>query len=123
MKKEKIELEFIFKASPSMLYDFLSTSDGLVRWFCDSVSINRNNYEFYWDGSVEKATLLEYIEDTKLIFKWEDSDVFLEYYIYKSPVTNDTILRITDYAYDDEVEDQIELWETQIDELRKAIGC
>lgn len=126
MKKEKIELEFIFRASPSMLYDFVSSEEGLARWFCDEVVINRNKYEFYWDGSVEKATLVDYEEDSKVVFKWDDANnenTYLEFYVYRSPITNDTVLRITDFSYDDEVEDQIELWESQIDELRDAIGC
>ena len=42
--------------------------------------------------------------------------------MYKSPITNETILKITDFSDSDELEDQIQLWESQIDELKKAIG-
>ncbi len=125
MDRELFELEFIFKASPAMLYNFLGTSEGLVRWFCDTAVVNRDKYEFYWDGVKESATLVEYDEHHFLRFKWdeaENDDEYLEFEMYKSPITNETILKITDFSDADEVDDQIELWESQIDELRKAIG-
>jgi len=125
MDRESFELEFIFKASPAMLYNFLSTAEGLVRWFCDAVDIDKNKYDFYWSGSRETATLVDHEDDKKLVFKWEgaeDENEYLEFLMYKSPITNETILKITDFADADEVDDQIELWESQIDELKKAIG-
>ncbi len=125
MDRESFELEFIFKASPAMLYNFISASEGLVMWFCDVVEINENKYDFYWEGSKESAVLVEHEEESKLVFKWvdaEDQNEYLEFDMYKSPITNETILKITDFADADEVEDQIELWESQIEELRKVLG-
>ncbi|MFZ1786900.1 MAG: START-like domain-containing protein, partial [Saprospiraceae bacterium] len=40
MRREKIDLEFIFKASPAIVYQFLTQPACLVRWFCDAVDIN-----------------------------------------------------------------------------------
>ena len=125
MDRESFELEFIFKASPAMLYNFIGSAEGLVRWFCDEADVNKEKYDFYWSGSKESATLVESEEDHVLVFKWNDTvdkKEFLEFEMYKSPITNETILKITDFSDSDEVDDQIELWESQIDELRKAIG-
>ena len=125
MDREKFELEFIFKASPGLLYSFMSNSENLVMWFCDAVEIKKDRYDFYWEGSKESAILVERVEDSKLVFKWidaEDEEEYLEFDMYKSPITNETILKITDFADSDEVEDQIELWESQIDELHKVLG-
>lgn len=125
MDRESFELEFIFKASPTMLYNFIGSAEGLVRWFCDEADVNKEKYDFYWSGSKESAKLVEYEEDHILVFKWDESEnkkEFLEFEMYKSPITNETILKITDFSDSDEVDDQIELWESQIEELRKAIG-
>ena len=40
----------------------------------------------------------------------------------RSPVTGETILEITDYCDEDEVEDQKELWNSQITLLRQETG-
>jgi len=125
MGRVSFEMEFIFKASPAMLYYFLTSPEGLVRWFCDAVDINDDTYHFYWEGAKESALLIDDFEEERLKFKWEDEDEedeYFEYTMYKSPITNETILKITDFCDEDEIGDQQELWESQIVELRKAIG-
>ena len=69
--------------------------------------------------------MIDDIEEERVRFKWEDADnenEYLEFRMYKSPVTNETVLEITDFCDDDEVEDQKALWESQISELRKECG-
>ena len=125
MDRELFEMEFIFRASPAMLYQFIGHAEGLVRWFCDSADVQKEHYDFYWNSAKESAKLVESKEDYLLVFKWddaEDEEEFLEFEMYKSPITNETILKITDFSDSDELEDQIQLWESQIDELKKAIG-
>jgi len=46
MKRIPVDLEYIFKASPAILYKFLTTPACLVRWFCDGVDINADVYTF-----------------------------------------------------------------------------
>ena len=124
MSRVRIDMEFIFKASPSIIYQFLTMPECLVRWFCDAVDISDDVYTFEWEGSPEDAELIDDIEEERLRFKWMDAeeDEFLEFRMYKSDVTNETILEITDYCDDDEVQEQRDLWETQVSELRKECG-
>ena len=125
MERKSFEMEFIFKASPAILYKFLTTPSCLVRWFCDGVDINGEVFTFEWDGAYENAEMIDDIEEERVRFKWEDADnenEYLEFRMYKSPVTNETVLEITDFCDDDEVEDQKALWESQISELRKECG-
>ena len=125
MKRVSFEMEFIFRASPSILYKFLTSPECLIRWFCDAVDINKDIFEFDWEGSSEVAELIDDIEDERLRFRWEDAESdeeYLEFRMYKSPVTAESILEITDFADEDEVEDQRELWETQISQLKIATG-
>jgi len=108
-----------------MLYAFITSPEGLVRWFCDAVDIVNDYYHFYWEGSRETAELIDDIEEERLRFHWVKSETRFEYFefrMFKSPITNETILKVIDYCDADEVEDQKELWESQIAELQKVIG-
>lgn len=125
MDRVKFELEFIFRASPAMLYQFFTQPANLTRWFCDEVDIENDTYTYYWEGSGETAELIDDIEEERLRFVWEeadDPDEYFEYRMFKSPVTGETILEITDYCDDDEVQESKELWDSQIEKLRRAIG-
>lgn len=124
MKRVSITLEFLFRASPTILYKFLTTPSCLIRWFSDEVDIQDNVYSFTWSGSEEIATLVEDIENERLRFKWEDADEkeYLEFRMSISPVTNETILEITDFCDEDETDDQRQLWESQIKVLRQETG-
>ena len=125
MKRVQINLEFIFRASPTILYRFLTTPSTLIRWFCDEVDITGDTYTFMWGDSEEVAELIDDIEDERLRFKWEDADdeeEYLEYRMSRSPVTGETILEITDYCDEDEVEDTRQLWENQMKQLRQETG-
>ena len=56
---------------------------------------------------------------------WDDetSRAYFEMSISVNEMTDDTTLIVTDYAEPDELDDSKELWETQVDTLRRAIGC
>lgn len=125
MSRVKIEVEFLLKASPTIVYSFLTTPACLVRWFCDDVDIEGGVYSFDWQGFIQTASLVTDIEDEHLRFEWQDydyDDEFLEYKITTSPVTNETILTITDFCDDDEVQSQKALWEAQIKTMKAEMG-
>lgn len=125
MERVKIDLEYIFRASPAILYKFITTPSCLIRWFCDEVDIQQETFTFAWSGSEEIAELIDDVEDSRVRFQWEDADdddEYLEFRMRKSPVTNETILEITDYCDADEVDDQRQLWDSQIKQLRSATG-
>lgn len=124
MKRVSFDMEFIFRASPTILYRFITTPSCLIRWFCDEVDILGDDFTFVWNGAEEMAILVDDIEDERLRFQWEDApeDEYLEFRFYKSPVTNETVLEITDFADEDEVEEQKELWANQIKKLRIETG-
>ena len=124
MSRVQIKMEFIFRASPAILYSFLTTPSTLIRWFCDEVDIQDDVYTFSWDGAEEIAELIDDIEEERLRFRWEDTDdgEYLEFKMYKSDVTNETVLEIQDWCDDDEVDEQRDLWETQIKNLRVECG-
>jgi len=125
MKRVNITQEFLFRASPTILYKFLTTPSCLIRWFCDDVDIQGDTFTFGWEGSEEVAELIDDIEDERLRFKWEDAEdeeEFLEFRLSRSPVTGETILEIVDYCDEDEIDDQKALWESQVKVLRQETG-
>ena len=126
MNRVKITLEFILKASPTLLYQFFTSPSELIRWFCDDVEVQGETlYTFSWGGYPEIARLIEDIEDELVRFEWVDEDregEYLEYRISQSPVTSETILEITDFCDEDEVREQKALWESQIKALKKETG-
>lgn len=125
MRREKIELEFLFKASPTIVYQFLTQPACLVRWFCDEVDINSEIYSFSWNGSDEEAEMVDDIEEERIRFKWleaDDEDEYLEFRMYKSDVTYETILEITDFCDSDDVASTKDLWKSQIEQLKIECG-
>jgi len=126
MKRVQINLEFIFRASPTILYRFLTTPATLIRWFCDEVDISADGiYTFVWDGAEEIATLVEDVEAERLRFKWEEAEEeeeYLEFRMSKSAITGTTILEITDYCDEDEVKDTSQLWTAQMKQLKQETG-
>ena len=56
--KIKYELEFPIHASPSLLYQYISTPSGLSEWFADNVNSRGEIFTFIWDDSEEKAKLV-----------------------------------------------------------------
>lgn len=124
MKRVSIQMEFLFRASPTILYKFLTTPACLVRWFCDAVDVKEDEYVFEWSGYEEVAFVIDDIEEERLRFQWEDAadNEYLEFRLDISPVTNETILSITDFCDEDEVDDQKKLWSNQLENLRRETG-
>lgn len=123
-EKKLYEMEFVFKASPNILFSFLTTPSGLTQWFADSVTIKDDVYTFEWSGSEERAVCLEKHEPNLVKFKWEESGdgEYFQFRIGQSEVTGDTILYVADFAEDVELDDQKMLWENQIADLQKRVG-
>ncbi|MEZ4912155.1 MAG: START-like domain-containing protein [Saprospiraceae bacterium] len=125
MTRVKIDLEYIFKASPAIVYSFITTPACLVRWYCDEVDITNDVYRFFWTGSSETAYMIDDIEEERVRFRWKnapDADEYLEFRMYKSDITNETILEITDFCDADEKEETQDLWDSYMTELRKESG-
>ena len=125
MDKVRIDLEYIIKTSPIILFNCLSTPSGLSEWFADDVNIKNDRYTFFWDGSEETAILKNVRKSESVKFQWEDDegeDYFFEMTIRIDDLTKDVALLVTDFAEEGE-EDEIQLmWDNNVDNLKKAIG-
>ncbi len=124
MSKQLYTLEYPVRCSPSILYEFLSTPAGLQEWFADKVDERDNVFFFSWNGSSQKAEVLESQEEKFIRFHWLDTpkEEYFEFSIEKSEITNQTILVVKDFAEKKEMKDQSMLWDYQVKDLFHRIG-
>lgn len=125
--KTKFEIEFPINSSPQLLFQYISNPSGLSEWFADNVNSRGEIFTFIWDGSEEKAKLTNKKTDEKVRFRWIDEDGnesenYFELKIIRDEITKDVLLLVTDFADEDEVEDQKLLWESQIHDLKTILG-
>ena len=124
MAKQLYTLEFPVRCSPVILYEFLASPAGLQEWFADRVDDRDNIFSFTWNGTIERAEVLEKEQDKFIRFHWlhAPKEEFFEFKIEKSEVTNQTILVIKDFAEKKEIKDQSRLWDYQVKELFHRLG-
>lgn len=122
--KTKYELEYTFNTSPSILYNRISTPEGLSEWFADNVNIRKSLFTFIWEGSEQEASVVQKKTNKYIRFHWEDEEdeLYFEFRIHTDELTGDVALLITDFAEEGEKGDAVDLWDSQISELKHAIG-
>ena len=123
--KTKFEMEFVFQASPQLLYQYISTASGLSEWYAENVNSRSEKFTFIWDENEEEAILLKKKSDQYVRFQWSHADSPEEYFelrIVVDEITKDVSLFVTDFAEEDEVEESKMLWENQIDDLKHVLG-
>ena len=123
--KNIFQIEFPIRSSLRILFNQISTPSGLSEWFADNVNLNGKNYTFFWDGDEQEAELLSIKNNKSIKFRWTDEpkDPFFELNIVIDDITQDISLIITDFAEDEEDEEEAKLlWNKQIEKLRQSIG-
>jgi uncharacterized protein YndB with AHSA1/START domain len=124
--RSKFELEYNLNCSPKVLFSRLSTPEGLGEWFADQVNVEGDIFIFYWNSSESNARLSAMKENKMVRFEWigmenEESNYF-EFRVNLEELTNELALIIIDFAEAEEKEDAIYLWDSQINDLKRALG-
>jgi len=127
MTKTKYQLEYVLNTAPKLLYSRLNTPSGLAEWFADDVHIKGQHFVFIWDKIEHEAKVLMKKPNEFIRFKWlnddpEDKEAYFEFLVTKEELTGDVALIVTDFAEDDEIEGNTELWDKQITVLKRALG-
>ena len=126
MEHIKYKMEFDMKSTPvSILWDYISSENGLKQWFADNVKIKDKDYTCIWKGYSQEAKMVGMRKGLALKLQWLDapSRTYFEMRILTSEMTDNTVLQITDFAEEDEMDESQDLWRSQIDTLRRVIGC
>ena len=123
--RKRIDLEYIFSSSVTILFSRLSSAPGLAEWFSDDVKHDGKIFTFVWDGVDEQAELVDMKKNSFVRFKWLDADdeeEFFEFSVHVEPLTEEVALIITDFVDTDEEGDEIELWNKQVEMLHRTVG-
>lgn len=129
MQKFKYSNEYELRASPKMLFPYVSTASGLSQWFCDKVNIKPDHtFDFIWDkeSHIAEQTSLRLNKSVKFEFintsESNRDNNYIEFKIDVSDLTGSTYLRITDYSVNADSEELSDLWDGLIDSLKEIVG-
>lgn len=126
MEKYKFVKEFEFRASPKVLYPFISTPSGLQQWFAAKVNIlPDHSYDFVWDGEshVAKVTSQRLNKVARYDFvNPPQVGNYVEFKLETSELDNTTYLKITDYSTNSDEEDLTDLWTDLVDKIKDIVG-
>ena len=124
--KQKILIEYALNpASGNILWGIISTPSGLQRWFADKVTRDGKTFTFQWGKTeVRQAELVNSRSDSFVRFRWKDEHdrSYFELRITQSELTNDFILEVTDFAEKGEEDDMVNLWNSQVEQMRRVCG-
>ena len=125
--KRKIHIEYpLNPSSGTVIWNAISTPAGLERWFADKVTRTDKTFTFQWGKTeIRTAEIINMRTEYFIRFHWTDenkSKTYFELKIQFNELTTDHVLEVTDFADPGEEEDARELWDSQIDTLRRVFG-
>lgn len=128
MQKNKFVKEYEIRASPRLLFQYISTEQGLGQWFADKASYDKttDTFDFIWENTSHLAKLThqklnKFARFDFLNSEQEDNPSYIEFRLESSELTNALFLKITDYSSASE-EDAHELWDGLIHSLKEIIA-
>ena len=127
MKKTKVRMEYMLKGgSSSLVWSIISTPSGLEPWFADKVTSSDKIFTFRWGKTESRQAEVVGIRTNSYIrFHWMDDEERKSYFELKvnyNELTEDLMLEVIDFAYPDEIEDVKDLWESDIEKLKRVSG-
>lgn len=129
MSKYKFVQEYELRASPKVLFPYISTASGLQQWFAAKVNTKEDHsFDFVWDGESHFARVNSLRLNKSVRYDFTntgdgDKDLnYVEFRIDVSDLTQSTFLRITDYSANQDTDDLKSLWDGLIDSLKEIVG-
>lgn len=127
MGKTKIKMEYMLKGGTgNIIWSIISTPSGLETWFADKVTSKDKIYTFRW-GKTEtrEAELTNCRMNSFVRFHWldeEEKKCYFELKIVYNELTEDLMLEVTDWAEPGEEDDVRDLWDSDIEKLKRVSG-
>ena len=127
MGKEKIHMEYMLKAgSSNVVWSIIGTPSGLETWFADKVTVQDKIFTFHWGKTEQREAEMTHMRTNNFIrFHWlddEDKKSYFELRLSQNELTDDLMLEVIDWAESDEVEDLQDLWDSQIEKMKRVSG-
>lgn len=122
----KIHLEYpLVSKARSIVWNLIGTTGGLEAWMADKITEKDGVYTFRWGkDETREAELLGCREESYIRFHWLDEGpkTYFELRINVSELTKAHVLEVTEISRNEEEEDLSQMWESQIEELRRVAG-
>ena len=122
----KLHLEYpITGNSRNIVWDFIGTTGGLEAWMVDKITEHKGLYTFQWGkDETREAELLGCREGVYSRVHWLDEGpkTYFELRINVSELTKAHMLEVTEVSRDEELGELTQMWESQIEELRRVAG-
>ena len=127
MGKEKIHMEYMLKAgSGNIVWSIIGTPSGLETWFADKVTVQDKIFTFHWGKTEQREAEMTHMRTNNFIrLHWlddEDKKSYFELRLSQNELTDDLMLEVIDWAESDEVEDLQDLWDSQIEKMKRVSG-
>ncbi|MGN1262593.1 MAG: START-like domain-containing protein [Prevotella sp.] len=131
MEKRKVTIEYPLETkSPSIIWQLISTAEGLQKWIADYVSESDGKMTFTWgeawtEQDTKTSQLIAREKNSRIRMKWEhDSNdaSFWEMRIDKSELAGHLTLIITDFAEDGDKDYLHDLWHDNLRRLHLISG-
>jgi len=128
MEKYKFIAEYELRASPKVLFPYISSASGLSQWFASKVTVMPNQvYDFIWDNESHPARQISLRQNKSVRFEFVGENGasdhnYIDFRVDVSELTQSTFLRITDYSSNTDGEELKSLWDGLIDKLKEIVG-
>lgn len=133
MKNQKLTLEYgLHTRSNNLLWDTISTIDGLSNWIADSVIQKDDLITFSWGEpwthqETRSARIIKIEKYHSIRLKWDDDeddneDIYWEMRIEQSKETDDYVLIITDFGDSDDIDGLKDIWDDNMKRLHQFSG-
>jgi uncharacterized protein YndB with AHSA1/START domain len=129
MEKFKFVTEYELRASPKMLFPYISTASGLSQWFAAKVNtMPEHRFDFMWDNESHIARQVSLRQNKSVRFEFLETGTnghdnnYVDFRVEQSELTQSTYLRITDYSTNNDSEDLQDLWDGLMEKLREIVG-
>ncbi len=127
MKKEKYSIEFVLgNASQKSLWRMLTDPTLMEEWFAVEVQVRDGTfYTFTWEEKTMEVEKTINRPSNYVRYNWlaeEREGTYFEFKIHTLELSSEIALEVVSFASDDEKEDAIFLWETQVELLKRKLG-
>ena len=131
MEKRKVTIEYSLETkSPGIIWQLISTAEGLQKWIADYVSEADGKMTFTWgeawtEQDTKTSQLIAREKNSRIRMKWEHDNndaTFWEMRIDRSELTGHLTLTITDFAEDEDKDYLHDLWNDNLRRLHLISG-
>jgi len=129
MEKFKFMTEYELRASPKVLFPYISTASGLSQWFASRVNtMPEHRYDFIWDDESHPARQTSFRQNKGVRFEFLDTGEnghdsnYVDFRVDVSELTQATYLRITDYSTTTDKEELQDMWDSMLYKLKEIVG-